>query len=204
MVSPGASAPGARHRERAARGTAGGGISGPGFQGTRKARHPAHHLERRACVRGRSRGATHGSRPVGFRSENVTACIAALLRVRKKHLASQPTEPSQANWGVHTATPPAETFCQLTFREIIVNSCNTDMAFGALGCTAITPALLNAGTRGQTLSTQRLGCGLYLGLTSRDVRALPDLCWPCTEPAWAASAPPRWSPGEHLHGRPRA
>lgn len=122
----------------------------------------------------------------------------------KKHLASQPTEPSQANWGVHTATPPAETFCQLTFREIIVNSCNTDMAFGALGCTAITPALLNAGTRGQTLSTQRLGCGLYLGLTSRDVRALPDLCWPCTEPAWAASAPPRWSPGEHLHGRPRA
>lgn len=46
-----------------------------------------------------------------------------LAQGEKKHRASQPTEPSQANWGVHTATPSAETFCQLTFREIIVNSC---------------------------------------------------------------------------------
>jgi len=51
-------------------------------------------------------------------------------------------ELSWANRGVHAATPSAETFCQLVFKEIIVDSCTTDTAFGALDRTAITPALL--------------------------------------------------------------
>lgn len=110
--------------------------------------------------------ATRGIRPVGFRPENVTACIAVLAQGEKKHRASQPTEPSWANWGVQTATPSAETFYQLIFKEIIVDSCTTDTAFEALGCTATTPALLNASTQGQTRSTRLLGCGLHLGLTS--------------------------------------
>lgn len=133
-----------------------------------------------------------------------------LAQDEKKNHVSQPTEPFQANLDVHTATPSAETFCQLIFKEIIVNSCTSDSTFGALGCTATAPALPNAWYLRADQENSAPGTWVtslsYILRCKGGVRhgALSDQCCPCAEPAWAASALPCWSPGEHLHGYPRA
>lgn len=84
--------------------------------------------------RGKNREVAHG--PVGFRSENVTACTAAMALGDKKIKFLSP-------WSL-LGQNRVRTQQLLILKKIVVDSYTTATAFGALSCTATISPLLNA------------------------------------------------------------